>query len=97
MKPQTLNLINLKLPLKASIPKDDLEMRTEVAVIGAGPSGLLAARELAERGVDVKVFVAGILSSGPAPTGKYRLDSLTSLESMLFVMASIVAPLSFAS
>ena len=56
MKTQTLNLINLKLPLKASIPKDDLEMRTEVAVIGAGPSGLLAARELAERGVNVKVF-----------------------------------------
>lgn len=31
-------------------------MRTEAAVVGAGPAGLIAARELAGRGFDVKVF-----------------------------------------
>ncbi|TET70993.1 NAD(P)/FAD-dependent oxidoreductase [Candidatus Bathyarchaeota archaeon] len=31
-------------------------MRTEAAVVGAGPAGLIAARELARRGVEVKVF-----------------------------------------
>lgn len=31
-------------------------MRTEVAVVGGGPAGLIAARELAARGVRVKVF-----------------------------------------
>ena len=31
-------------------------MRTEAAVIGAGPAGLIAARELAGRGFEVKVF-----------------------------------------
>lgn len=31
-------------------------MRAEVAVVGAGPAGLIAARELAGRGVEVKVF-----------------------------------------
>lgn len=31
-------------------------MRTEAAVVGAGPAGLIAARELAGRGVEVKVF-----------------------------------------
>ncbi len=31
-------------------------MRTEAAVVGAGPAGLIAARELAGRGFEVKVF-----------------------------------------
>ena len=31
-------------------------MRAEVAVVGAGPAGLITARELAGRGVEVKVF-----------------------------------------
>ena len=30
--------------------------QTEAAIIGAGPAGLLAAREIARRGIDVKVF-----------------------------------------
>lgn len=31
-------------------------MRTEAAIVGAGPAGLIAARELARMGVEVKVF-----------------------------------------
>jgi flavin-dependent dehydrogenase len=31
-------------------------LRTEVAVVGGGPAGLIAARELASKGVQVKVF-----------------------------------------
>ena len=31
-------------------------MRTEVAVVGGGPAGLIVARELAAQGVQVKVF-----------------------------------------
>lgn len=31
-------------------------MRTEVAVVGGGPAGLIAARELASKGIHVKVF-----------------------------------------
>jgi len=30
--------------------------QTEAAIIGAGPAGLLAAREIARRGIDVKIF-----------------------------------------
>ena len=32
------------------------ELRTETVVVGAGPAGLLAARELAKRGIEVKIF-----------------------------------------
>lgn len=31
-------------------------MRAEAVVVGAGPAGLIAAREIASRGYDVKVF-----------------------------------------
>ncbi|MCW4026273.1 MAG: FAD-dependent oxidoreductase, partial [Candidatus Bathyarchaeota archaeon] len=33
-----------------------MEEETDIAVIGAGPAGLIAAREAAERGTDVTIF-----------------------------------------
>lgn len=51
-------------PRPADLPTADLPAATDVLVVGAGVTGLNAARELARLGVDVTVVEAGSVGSG---------------------------------
>ncbi|MEM3032311.1 MAG: FAD-dependent oxidoreductase, partial [Nitrososphaerota archaeon] len=53
---------------------------SDVAVVGAGPAGLLAARELARRGVSVLVFEEDRTIGRPERcAGLYSISGLKSL------------------